>query len=73
VTRTWPVSLNELDPGVHDAIVTVLADEAEATGDTGPLEFALAFGDVLGGREPVHVDRGVRGRIAQVLTDSIGD
>jgi hypothetical protein len=69
----WPVSLADLEPAVQDAIVNVLAAEAEQTGDTAPLEFALVYGDVLGGREPVQVPRDVRDQLAQVLTDAIDD
>jgi hypothetical protein len=56
-----------------EGILLVLADEAERTGDTGPLEVALATGDMLGGRDPVAVAPDVRDAIAQVLTAHLDD
>jgi hypothetical protein len=64
------VNLADLGPAA-DEVLSVLADEAERTGDTGPLEIALATGDILGGRQPVHVARDVREAIATALTRHI--
>jgi hypothetical protein len=48
------LTLSDLPPADQEAIVAV-ADEAEQSGDAGPLERALAGGDLLGDRDPVHV------------------
>jgi hypothetical protein len=65
---TTGVTLSCLPPDEQDAIVAVLADEAERSGDPRPLGRALAGGDVLGGRDPASVPAAVRGRVAVVLT-----
>jgi hypothetical protein len=65
------LTLSDLEPADQEDIVVILADEAEQSGDTGPLERTLAGGDLLGGREPIHVPPEVRDRIAAVLTRRI--
>jgi hypothetical protein len=65
--------LSDLEPAAQEAVVTALADWAEQSGDPGPLERALAGGDLLGGREPAHVPPEIRDRIGQALTAAIHD
>jgi hypothetical protein len=70
--REW-LSLSDLEPAAQEQVIGVLADEAEASGDTGPLERTLAGGDLLGDRDPAAVPKHVRDQIAQVLTGAIDD
>jgi hypothetical protein len=65
------LTLSDIEPGDQEEIIPILADEAGQSGDPGPLERALAGGDLLGDREPIHVPRDVRDRIAAVLTRGI--
>ena len=67
------LTLSDLAPAGQEQIIAVLADEAEQSGDTGPLERALAGGDLLGGRDPAAVPRHVREAIAQVPTARLDD
>jgi hypothetical protein len=67
------MTLSDFEPAEQEELVAILADEAERSGDTGPLEHVLAGGDVLGGREPIHVPVAVRDRIGAVLTRRIPD
>jgi hypothetical protein len=65
------LTLSNLSPDTQEEIVTALADEADATGNTDPLERALAGGDLLGDRDPIHVPPAVRNRIGAALTRHI--
>ncbi len=64
-------TLSDLEPVDQEEIVAGLADEAEASGESGPLERALAAGELLGGRDPASVPRDVCDRIARVLSKRI--
>jgi hypothetical protein len=65
------MTLSQLEPVDQNAVVAVLADWAEESGDARPLGRALAGGDLLGDRDPAAVSKRMRDRIAAVLTRRI--